>query len=146
MSFKIDDKEIGSIRKKENNLQTSASASFHNYKHQHTWKSGFLNLKKNTANVTTAGIIAYSYKVGVYSSSPSLAVNSRDMAKNYERLSTATALFSPTTAISAAWFLPQDFRVQCMTAGTAAAHVRGTLRSKNLLLHLWTTTRLPSFR
>lgn len=95
MSFKIDDKEIGSIRKKENNLQTSASASFHNYKHQHTWKSGFLNLKKNTANVTTAGIIAYSYKVGVYSSSPSLAVNSRDMAKNYERLSTG---YSPVFA------------------------------------------------
>ena len=105
VSFKIDDKEIGSIRKKENNLQTSASASFHNYKHQHTWKSGFLNLKKNTANITTACIIAYSYKVGVYNSSPSLAVNSRDMAKNYERLSTGySPVFSYDSSIGSVVF------------------------------------------
>ena len=29
LSFRIDDKEIGSLRKKYNNLQTSVSASFH---------------------------------------------------------------------------------------------------------------------
>lgn len=86
--FKIDEKEIGRIRKKDNNLQTSASASLHNYKHQHTWKSGFLNLKKNTANVTTAAMLSYGYRVDTYHSSPYLAINGRDMAKDYERLST----------------------------------------------------------
>ena len=88
VSFKIDDKIIGLLRRKDNNLQTSASASFHNYKHQHTWKSGLFGLKKNTANVTTACVMSYNYRVSGYYSSPNLAINSRDMAKDYERLST----------------------------------------------------------
>ena len=52
-SFTVDDKQIGSLRKKENNLQTSLSASFHNYKHQHSWKSGIFGLSDNTANVSS---------------------------------------------------------------------------------------------
>ena len=88
VSFKIDDKIIGLLRRKDNNLQTSASASFHHYKHQHTWKSGLFGLKKNTANVTTACVMSYNYRVSGYYSSPNLTINSRDMAKDYERLST----------------------------------------------------------
>ena len=88
VSFKIDDKIIGLLRRKDNNLQTSASASFHNYKHQHTWESGLFGLKKNTANITTACVMSYNYRVSGYYSSPNLAINSRDMAKDYERLST----------------------------------------------------------
>lgn len=108
-SFKIDDKEIGRIRKKDNNLQTSASASFHSYKHQHTWKSGFLNLKKNTANVTTAAMMSYAYRVGTYTSSPYLAVNSRDMAKDYERLSTG---YSPIFSYEGSGNVIFDARLQ----------------------------------
>lgn len=85
----LDDKEIGKIRRKENNLQTSASASFHNYNHVHSWKSGFLNLKKNSINVTTPGMLSYKYPVSNSYSSPYLFINSRyNMAKDYERLST----------------------------------------------------------
>lgn len=87
-SFNLDDKELGRLRKKDNNLKTSISASFHNYKHQHTWKSGFLGLKKNTANVTTAGIMSCKYHVSGYNYTPNLAMNSRDIARDYERIST----------------------------------------------------------
>lgn len=94
-SFNLDDKDIGKIRRKDNNLQTSASASFHNYKHQHTWRSGLFGINKNTANVTTAGMMSYKYRISGYNYSPNLFINSRDMAKDYERLSTGySSVFS----------------------------------------------------
>lgn len=94
-SFDLDKKEMGRIRRKDNNLQTSASASFHNYKHQHTWRSGLFGINKNTANVTTAGVMSCKYRVRGSTSSPYLAINSRDMAKDYERLSTGySSIFS----------------------------------------------------
>lgn len=108
-SFRIDEKEIGRIRKKDNNLQTAASASFHNYKHQHSWKSGFLNLKKNTANITTAAMMSYAYRVDTYTSSPYLAINSRDMAKDYERLSTG---YSPIFSYEGSGNVIFDARLQ----------------------------------
>ena len=80
--------DIGQLRMKGNNLQTSISASFHNYKHQHSWKSGLFNLKNNTANVTTAVMLSYRYWVRGTRYNPSLFINSRDMAKDTERLST----------------------------------------------------------
>lgn len=98
-SFKIQDKQLNKIRQKENNLQTAASASFHNYKHQHTWKSGFFGLKKNSANVTTAINMSYKYRISNYNYEPSMGVNSRNMAKDYERLSTGyeTVFSEPQT-------------------------------------------------
>lgn len=80
--------DIGQLRMKGNNLQTSISASFHNYKHQHSWKSGLFNLKNNTANVVTAINMSYLFRVSGYSNDPALYINSRDMAKDTERLST----------------------------------------------------------
>lgn len=80
--------DIGQLRMKGSNLQTSLSASFHNYKHQHSWKSGVFNLKNNTANVTTAINLSYQYWVRGTRYNPSLFINSRDMAKDTERLST----------------------------------------------------------
>lgn len=80
--------DIGQLRMKGSNLQTSISASFHNYKHQHSWKSGLFNLKNNTANVTTAVMLSYRYWVRGTRYNPSLFINSRDMAKDTERLST----------------------------------------------------------
>ncbi len=84
----MDNVDIGQLRMKGSNLQTSISASFHNYKHQHSWKSGLFNLKNNTANVTTAVMLSYRYWVGGTRYNPSLFINSRDMAKDTERLST----------------------------------------------------------
>lgn len=84
----MDNVDIGQLRMKGNNLQTSISASFHNYKHQHSWKSGVFNLKNNTANVTTAVMLSYRYWVRGTRYNPSLFINSRDMAKDTERLST----------------------------------------------------------
>ncbi|WP_143383128.1 hypothetical protein [Flavonifractor sp. An112] len=84
----MNDVDIGQLREKGSNLQTSLSASFHNYKHQHSWKSGFLNLKSNTANVVTAINMSYLFRVSGYSNDPALYINSRDMAKDTERLST----------------------------------------------------------
>lgn len=84
----MDNVDIGQLRMKGNNLQTSISASFHNYKHQHSWKSGAFNLKNNTANVTTAVMMSCRYWVKGTRYSPSLFINSRDMAKDTERLST----------------------------------------------------------
>lgn len=84
----MDNVDIGQLRMKGSNLQTSISASFHNYKHQHSWKSGLFNLKNNTANVTTAVMLSYRYWVKGTQYNPSLFINSRDMAKSYERLST----------------------------------------------------------
>lgn len=80
--------DIGQLRMKGSNLQTSISASFHNYKHQHSWKSGLFNLKNNTANVTTAVMLSYRYWIKGTRYNPSLFINSRDMAKDTERLST----------------------------------------------------------
>lgn len=94
-TLNFDSLQINQLRKKENNLQTSASASFHNYNHQHTWRSGFLNINKNTANVTTAGILSYEYRVSQYNSSPNLGLNSRDIAKDYERISTGYSVVYP---------------------------------------------------
>lgn len=102
-SFTVDDKQIGSLRKKENNLQTSLSASFHNYKHQHSWKSGLFNLKNNTANVTTSVMLSYEYWNSRSHSAPDLFINSRDMAKSYERLSTGyhtVATYPPRAQIA----------------------------------------------
>ena len=84
----MDNVDIGQLRMKGSNLQTSISASFHNYKHQHSWKSGLFNLKNNTANVTTAVMLSYRYWVKGTRYNPSLFINSRDMAKDTERLST----------------------------------------------------------
>ena len=84
----MDNVDIGQLRMKGSNLQTSISASFHNYKHQHSWKSGLFNLKNNTANVTTAVMLSYRYWVRGTRYNPSLFINSRDMAKDTERLST----------------------------------------------------------
>ena len=102
-SFTVDDKQIGSLRKKENNLQTSLSASFHNYKHQHSWKSGLFGLSDNTANVTTSVMLSYEYWNSRSHSAPDLFVNSRDMAKSYERLSTGyhtVATYPPRAQIA----------------------------------------------
>lgn len=95
----MDNVDIGQLRMKGSNLQTSLSASFHNYKHQHSWKSGVFNLKNNTANVTTAINLSYRYWIKGNRYNPSLYINSRDMAKDTERLSTgySTINYDSTT-------------------------------------------------
>lgn len=85
-SFDLDSKVLGLLRKKDNNLKTSMSATFHNYRHQHTWKSGLFGINKNTANVTTSCMMSNKYRVSGYTYIPSQFINSRDMAKDYERI------------------------------------------------------------
>ena len=87
-SFDLDSKVLGLLRKKDNNLKTSMSATFHNYRHQHTWKSGLFGINKNTANVTTSCMMSNKYRVSGYTYIPSQFINSRDMAKDYERIQT----------------------------------------------------------